>query len=827
MLYVGLGQADGINTKNVVQLAIDQCRQQLKGKTPQAGIVFAGPHFDYDLMLSIINDSFPSIELIGCSTGGNFSSLHGVGDDAVTLTLFASDKIFFKAGVGREVSSHPEKAARQAVQSALGSGERSPSLCLAFPYGFPISCEPVMACLNRQLGQECPVFGGVSGTFGSDSSEIVQFYGQEILTDSLPVMFISGPVQYSFSIANSWIPVGKPVKAQTDGARRVFKLGDKSAVDFYRHYLGYHEEPSLEFVLAVTESDNRYFITPPVDYHDDDSITFWVSIPDGAEVQLTEINRAQLVRDTRETAGRLKDTPRDWNPALALNFSCAVRKTILGTSVNKEMETLQQSFFPVPLAGFFSYGEISPLVTGGPSRVHGATLITLLLGPGVETAWQQGEPLPSATEGPDERDPSYIDYLKRKLRRSEVDRKQLEHIKELTERMHLQMMREVEEARQQIQLKEEQLQESEEKFRRIVRTSGEGFILMDESLKIIDANSAFCSLVRTRLDSVINESLMDFVVPEQRMFFSSELSRLGELRQSSSSRFEGALMTKDMEKVPVLVNSNLLHKDTGELIGHMAFLADLTEQKKALELAAEVQKSLLPQRPPQISGLDIAARSVSCDEVGGDYYDFFLQHGQTDRALSIAVGDITGHGVDAALLMSSARAFLRMQVAQEESIAEVVTSMNTHLTDDTAKTGRFMSLFYLCIQPDQKTLEWVRAGHDPAILFQPEKERFLDLKGSGLVLGVDPQYKYTANTRENLQAGDVLAVGTDGIWETSNSQGEMFGMKRFKMLLQHNHHLPAADILEMLFQKLEEFRQGRKAADDVTLVIIKIGEGQG
>lgn len=146
------------------------------------------------------------------------------------------------------------------------------------------------------------------------------------------------------------------------------------------------------------------------------------------------------------------------------------------------------------------------------------------------------------------------------------------------------------------------------------------------------------------------------------------------------------------------MHGNPLRDDRGGLIGQMAFFTDLTEQKKALALAGEVQRSLLPRESPKVRGLDIAGRNVSCDEVGGDYYDFFLQQENAGNSFSVAVGDISGQGVDAALLMSSARAFLQMHVSQNEVTAEIVRSMNRHLAEDVKKSGRFMTLFYLTIK---------------------------------------------------------------------------------------------------------------------------------
>ena len=116
-----------------------------------------------------------------------------------------------------------------------------------------------------------------------------------------------------------------------------------------------------------------------------------------------------------------------------------------------------------------------------------------------------------------------------------------------------------------------------------------------------------------------------------------------------------SVVTKDGRPVPILIHGNNLRDDQGNIIGNMAFVTDMTAQKKALQLAAEVQKSLLPELPPVISGLDIAGKSLACDEVGGDYFDYLYRPYSNNTSVSLVIGDISGHGVDSALLMTSAR----------------------------------------------------------------------------------------------------------------------------------------------------------------------------
>ena len=366
---------------------------------------------------------------------------------------------------------------------------------------------------------------------------------------------------------------------------------------------------------------------------------------------------------------------------------------------------------------------------------------------------------------------------------------------------------------------EAEVRKSEEKYRRIVETAGEGFVLMDKDLNITDVNDAYCSMVGYSLQELIGNTVFDLATQEYKQFLEQKRD---ELLSKEYREFEGVVVAKDGRHVPILVHGNTLTDDQGAVIGNMAFVTDMTEQKKSLELAGEVQKSLLPQKNLRINGLDIAGKSIPCEEIGGDYFDYLLGEEYPDRPFSVVVGDITGHGVDAALLMTSARAFLRMRSSQSGSISQIVTEMNRHLTRDVLDTGRFMTLLYMTIDTDTRHLRWVRAGHDPAIVYDPVQDTFEELKGAGLALGLDEKFTYEENLKAELVSGQIIAIGTDGIWEAFNGDGEMYGKDRFHNIIRKNSHAEANDILNAIYSDVESFRSGLKPEDDITLVVIKI-----
>ena len=365
---------------------------------------------------------------------------------------------------------------------------------------------------------------------------------------------------------------------------------------------------------------------------------------------------------------------------------------------------------------------------------------------------------------------------------------------------------------------EEKVRKSEEKYRRIVETAGEGFLLMDESLKIVDLNNAYCRMVDYSRNELIGKSLLDMVTEDYRHFFSAKRE---DLLNHGYYEFEGEIIARAGKSVPVLIHANALRDDTSVIIGNMAFITDMTEHKKALTLAGEVQRSLLPQQAPQIKGLDVSGKNISCDEIGGDYFDFLWGADSPGGPFTVVVGDITGHGVDSALLMTTARAFLRMRASQPGTITDIVTAMNQHLTEDVYETERFMTLFYLTINEDRSRIEWVRAGHEPAWIYDPDQDNFEELKGPGLALGIDEKYVYQSNWKTGLKKGQVIMVGTDGIWEGRNKAGEMFGKRRLQEIIRRNAASSAETILTAVFRDHTRFSQGTRTEDDITLVIIK------
>ena len=251
-------------------------------------------------------------------------------------------------------------------------------------------------------------------------------------------------------------------------------------------------------------------------------------------------------------------------------------------------------------------------------------------------------------------------------------------------------------------------------------------------------------------------------------------------------------------------------------------LKDRYRLRQSLDLAKEVQQNLLPAKDPRFPGLDIVGKSIYCDETGGDYFDFFDTAGTEEKKYGVVIGDVSEHGIPSALLMASARAFMRQRTALAGSIAEIVDDVNRQLTRDVEDTGRFITLFYLQIDMNKNSLSWVRAGHEPATLYDPQADRFEELTGKGIALGVDDSWRYAQKSRTDLAAGQIILLSTDGIWEARNQKEEMFGRQAIYDIIRQNSHHPAAKIQDAILGALNRFQQGATPSDDITLVVIKI-----
>lgn len=242
--------------------------------------------------------------------------------------------------------------------------------------------------------------------------------------------------------------------------------------------------------------------------------------------------------------------------------------------------------------------------------------------------------------------------------------------------------------------------------------------------------------------------------------------------------------------------------------------------QQALNVAMEIQQTLLPLKPPDIDGFDIHGVTRYSEKTGGDYFDYLCVGEGGRQRLCVAVGDVSDHGIPSALLMATARALLRYRADAAGSVGRIVSDVNGKFSQDVENSGRFITLFLARIDRMQTRIEWVRAGHDPALLYDPDADAFQPLHGDGIPLGVDSAYAYREYSCA-AKPGQILFIGTDGLWETRNSEGRVFGKDRLHAVIGRHADAPARQITRAIITAVENFRGTGAQEDDLTAVVVK------
>jgi sigma-B regulation protein RsbU (phosphoserine phosphatase) len=257
----------------------------------------------------------------------------------------------------------------------------------------------------------------------------------------------------------------------------------------------------------------------------------------------------------------------------------------------------------------------------------------------------------------------------------------------------------------------------------------------------------------------------------------------------------------------------------------IADLRDRLRLRHSLGVAMEVQRRLLPANPPEVRGLDVAGHSTYCDETGGDYYDFLVLDRAAPDAVLVVLGDVMGHGVAAALVMAGVRAVLRDRATTAGELAGLMGRLNRLISADHGG-DRFMTMHLSVIDAKDETMRWVSAGHDPALVYDAAADRFEEVGEGGLPLGVMDETEYTEQTYGPLRPGQVILVGTDGVWEMPDSKGEPFGKDRLRDVIRESATGSAEAIACAVRDRLARFRGDARQVDDVTFVVVKVLTGR-
>lgn len=248
-------------------------------------------------------------------------------------------------------------------------------------------------------------------------------------------------------------------------------------------------------------------------------------------------------------------------------------------------------------------------------------------------------------------------------------------------------------------------------------------------------------------------------------------------------------------------------------------LKDHYRMRQALAVTTEVQRRLLPMKPPVVPGIDIDAMTLYSDETGGDYYDY-LCTGSAEK-ICVTVGDVAGHGLPAALLMANVRGMLRLRAAIPGTLEELLLDVNRQYARDMEINCQFMTLFLMRIDQQHGRIEWVRAGHNPGLLYDPDSNDFFELTGEGTPLGLWEDVQFPQSSVP-IKAGQIIVLFSDGIIEARNPEGKYFGKDGLKDVVRKFAGISAKMLVLSILDAVTEFRAEGEQEDDMTVMVIKI-----
>lgn len=273
----------------------------------------------------------------------------------------------------------------------------------------------------------------------------------------------------------------------------------------------------------------------------------------------------------------------------------------------------------------------------------------------------------------------------------------------------------------------------------------------------------------------------------------------------------------DRKLLETVASQTALALENHRLAGEVAREAAAREFfSRELEIAREVQERLLPHRKPPVDGIEYEGRCRPAQSVGGDYFEYLMLG---DNSLCLAVGDVSGKGIPASLVMASLQSSLRGLVfAGIRHLAELFEKLN-ELIDEATSRNRFATLWFCRIEPGSGLFTYTSAGHNPALLVRSDgASEWLDVRGIALGLTRNASYPVGAG---RLLAGDVLVIYSDGITEAFNPAGDEYGEDRMEELVKRHRHAPAQKILDALFEDVSHFAGSAPQHDDMTAIVVK------
>jgi anti-sigma regulatory factor (Ser/Thr protein kinase)/PAS domain-containing protein len=385
---------------------------------------------------------------------------------------------------------------------------------------------------------------------------------------------------------------------------------------------------------------------------------------------------------------------------------------------------------------------------------------------------------------------------------------------------------------------EEALRDSQQLMSNIIDFLPDAIMALDLDGKIIIWNKAMEALTKVRSEDMIGKgnyehalpfygfrrpTLIDTVLEPLEGF---EAEYFGFQRDKNAVVGEVFIPTFGPRGSYLLKKATRLYDATGKVIGVIESIRDMTDRRvmeqkiertrAELHIASDIQRSFIPEHPPDVPGFDISAITIPAMEVGGDFYDFIQL---TDNKYGVVVADVAGKSVPAAIFMALSRTIIRANVLNQKEISNVLAGANKMIELDTT-AGMFVTLLYGVIEKDNLIFRYSNAGHPPPLIFRSAKCAFEKEAPLGIALGVVKDADY-AEKVVYLCPGDIVFLYTDGITEAMDKDGDIYGEKRLMDVICNHCQEKASDIIYQILENIKSFTGEVEQQDDLTLVLLK------
>lgn len=356
------------------------------GRKPDVCWLFCSAQKGVKNLLKGVNDAVDTDNLIGCTTDGEISN-EGFSSESAVLVGIVTDRIDFHLSVVENLSQDNEGAGRKLAQGL----PKSTRYLHLFSDGITSNGCAILRGISSVLGEEIPVSGGTSG----DDGRFVrtwQFAGRKMLTDSAVAIGFSGDFKLGTGVRSGWTPIGLSKKATRSSGNILYQLNGEPALKVFERFLGKHAhklpEIGVEYPLGLigrwgdVGEENYHLLRATMSVNrEEGSISFAGEIPEGAEVSLTCGDIASVLHASEEAAQLAISDLGDATVSMIFCYSCMARKLILGSRTREEIELIRQKIGPnLPIAGFYSYGEYSPMRCGSASYLHNETATVSVIG---------------------------------------------------------------------------------------------------------------------------------------------------------------------------------------------------------------------------------------------------------------------------------------------------------------------------------------------------------------------------------------------------------------------------------------------------------------